>query len=97
MSYQPQPPRRFTSLQEATDYFYTELRRIADRLNNPIGIQNFEPLGAQPQKPREGDVVFADGVNWDPQPGLGPNNGGKGLYVYTGSAYEKLNVLDTDT
>ena len=44
---------------------------------------NLRKMTATPAAPEEGDVYFADGTSWDP-------GSGKGLYLYNGTAYEKL-------
>lgn len=43
----------------------------------------FVELHVEPDKPRDGDVVFADGTDWDP-------GGGKGFYGYYTAAWHKL-------
>lgn len=43
-----------------------------------------------PSKPREGDVRFADGTNWDP-------GNGKGIYWYDGSSWIAIHDKNTDT
>jgi hypothetical protein len=40
-------------------------------------------LNVEPDKPREGDMVGADGTNWNP-------GGGKGVYAYYNSVWNKL-------
>ena len=43
----------------------------------------FVPLHAAPLRPRVGDVVYADGSDWDP-------GSGEGLYVYTSGGWVAL-------
>ena len=38
-------------------------------------VVQFQVLHVEPERPRQGMVVFADGTNWDP-------SDGEGLYVY---------------
>jgi len=54
---------------------FRELRRIADELG---AIRNgyHDIHYAEPEKPREGDIVVADGTHWNP-------GGGEGAYRYT--------------
>lgn len=59
------------------------LRQIQETLNNPLPKMSFDTQYAVPLKPREGDVVKADGVTWNP--GSGP-----GLYLYRGGAWRFL-------
>ena len=55
-------------------YMQSNLSSIASMVNSPI--RNFPPLNKEPDKPRVGDIAYADGDSWDP--GDGP-----GLYLYT--------------
>ena len=59
---------------ELTLYMQSNLNSIASMVNSPI--RNFPPLNKEPDKPRIGDIAYADGDAWDP--GDGP-----GLYMYT--------------
>ena len=59
-------------------YLFRELDRIANSLavlSNPVPTLNVEP-----EKPQEGQLVIADGVNWNP-------GSGNGLYIYLNSAW----------
>lgn len=49
---------------------------VKDRLSLPI-------LYAVPDKPRNGEIVYADGTSWDP-------GSGAGFYGYEGGAWVKL-------
>jgi hypothetical protein len=57
-----------------------ELRRVAATVNATVVL---EPLGAEPTRPRNGLVVYADGTNWDP-------GSGEGIYGYEAGAWVKL-------
>ena len=51
-------------------------------------LQEFENVrltvaSSEPARPREGTIAFADGANWDP-------GDGKGAYVYTDGAWERV-------
>jgi hypothetical protein len=48
-----------------------ELQAVARAMAEQTEVQ-FAPLGREPDKPRDGLVVHADGVNWDPGSGEGP-------------------------
>jgi hypothetical protein len=63
-------------------YMQSNLSSIASMVNSPI--RNFPPLNKEPDKPRIGDIAFANGSvdGWDP--GMG-----RGLYYYD-SAWVKL-------
>lgn len=41
------------------------------------------PIHAEPSKPREGMIVYADGANWNP-------GSGRGVYVRGAAGWEKL-------
>lgn len=47
----------------------------------------FRILHAPPPRPREGMLVYADGVDWDPSVS-GPS--GSGLYEYDGTEWHKI-------
>lgn len=44
---------------------------------------NLNPLSAALDKPRKGDIIYADGDNFDP-------NSGEGVYRHDGESYTKL-------
>lgn len=68
---------------EFSNYLFRELNRIAAILElGKAGFFTF--LAAAPDKPKEGFVAGADGVNWD------PTLEGKGIYVYYGGSWHKL-------
>lgn len=66
------------------DWMYSELKKIQDAIleleSNRIKLI---PSHAAPIRPREGDVVNADGSDWNP-------GSGAGLYEYKGAAWSKL-------
>lgn len=64
----------------AVAYVYAELQSIAGALQGITQGQYIQVLHAAPTKPREPQIVFADGSDWNP-------GSGKGLYVYYGSAW----------
>ena len=55
-------------------YMQSNLSSIASMVNSPT--RNFPPLNKAPEKPRIGDIAYADGIAWDP-------GFGEGLYIYT--------------
>jgi hypothetical protein len=61
-----------------------QLRQIADALGRPeVASIRFGPLAAQPEHYVEGDLVFANGTDWNP-------GSGAGLYERRGGAWRKL-------
>jgi hypothetical protein len=71
-----------TKPEDIPAYLQEELKRISIATNNAAD-GNFEVNHIEPTKPREGDVRYADGTDWNPGTGAG-------VYVYTGSAWSKL-------
>lgn len=53
------------------------------QLNNGIPRIRYREMHTVPSKPREGDVFFADGVDWNP-------GSGQGFYGYYGGAFHFL-------
>lgn len=61
-----------------------QLRQIADTLASPtVSVIHFDALAAEPERYSDGDVVRADGSNWNP-------GSGAGLYLRQGGAWVKL-------
>ena len=61
--YVPSPPPRDPDA--LGQYLYMELKKISYTMDNLSKNRN-EVLYAYPERPREGDVIYADGVNLDP-------------------------------
>lgn len=59
------------------------LRAILEALRAPRQEVMLSPLGAAPSKPRDGMLVYADGVNWNP-------GAGAGIYARQAGAWVKL-------
>ena len=71
--------------EDLPDYLFNELNRLGDILFN-LDTFRLEPTNVAPTKPRDGDIRYADGTNWNP-------GSGQGIYAYIddGSpAWEKL-------
>ncbi len=51
-----------------------------------LAAGHLDKLNAAPEKPREGDIRFADGTNWNP-------GSGKGIYAYSGAAWVLIKTL----
>jgi hypothetical protein len=61
-----------------------QLRQIADALAEPsVRTLHLEPRAAAPARFADGDLVYADGSNWDP-------GSGEGFYGREGGAWVKL-------
>jgi hypothetical protein len=83
MSYTPDPAP--LTPEELPDYIERELIKLSDSLKSlNVDQLNLKVLHAEPDKPREGDLVRADGTDWNP-------GSGEGVYEYTsGGAWSKL-------
>lgn len=66
-------------------YVADELQSVAQAQRDPVDFIQLNVLYAAPKKPRNGIVVCADGVSWQP---LGA---GGGFFGYFGGAWVKLN------
>ena len=55
-------------------YIVNELQRVGDIIYNQATFR-LERTHAEPQRPREGDVRYADGTNWNP-------GSGEGIYYF---------------
>jgi len=83
LSYQPNPINDNSVLGL---YLNAELQKLAANLQNlEIDSVSFKVWNTAPDKPRAGQVYYADGTNWNPLAG------GEGLYLYLSTgAYVKL-------
>lgn len=70
------------TLEALRRYVEEELDAIA-RDQAETSELELRPVYAEPAKPREGMIVFADGTSWNP-------GGGQGVYVYATGAWVKL-------
>ena len=73
--------------EDLPDYLFNELNRLGDILFN-IDTFRLEPTNVDPSdndgKPRDGDIRYADGTNWNP-------TGGEGIYFFNAAgAWVKL-------
>jgi hypothetical protein len=57
-----------------------ELRLVSASI---MAESHIEPTGTEPERPRNGDIVYADGVGWDP-------GSGEGFYGFEGGTWVKL-------
>tara|TARA_R110002051_G_scaffold48780_1_gene95762 strand:- start:62 stop:355 length:294 start_codon:yes stop_codon:yes gene_type:complete len=75
------------SNENLSDYLFHELNRLSDIIFNldVMRLEQTNTVGG-PAKPRDGDIRYADGANWNP-------GSGQGIYVYIDDgtpAWEKL-------
>lgn len=66
------------------NYLESELQHLANDLEaNIMAKVQLVEIFLEPSKPRDGLLVFADGSSWNP-------GSGRGVYVYSSSAWVKL-------
>jgi hypothetical protein len=75
INYTPSPIPTDTSSIPA--YLVSEFNKIALAMQH--GPNNMEKTYVAPDKPRDGDLKYADGTHWNPGSGVG-------IYYYKGSA-----------
>jgi hypothetical protein len=73
------------SLNQLSTYVADELQSVAGAASDPVNFLQLNVLHVAPEKPRDGQVVCADGTDWQP---LGA---GGGFFGYFGGAWVKLN------
>jgi len=76
------------NLEEVPNWIYRELNRLSDAMFN-VDIMRLEQTNVDPgteqgrrQKPRDGDIRYADGTNWN------PNGQGQGIYWFDGTDWQ---------
>lgn len=69
-----------TAPKDVNPWVEAEFRKLAEILNRGSDRLSIAPRNVAPSKPRTGDVVYADGTNWNP-------GKGEGVYVYNGSEW----------
>jgi len=84
--YRPKPPLLAVDpkLQPLLTWMMNELQGIAQGARDSVDSLQLNVLHKAPNKPRDGIIVCADGVNWQP---LGA---GGGYFGYFGGAWVKL-------
>ena len=64
------------------EFVIRELNKLGDIIYNVAQLR-LEQTNVAPVKPRDGDIRYADGTNWNPGSGVG-------VYAYIGGAWTKL-------
>jgi hypothetical protein len=59
-----------------------ELAKISAAIG-ALAAGHLDKLNAAPAKPRDGDIRYADGTNWNP-------GSGKGLYIHNGTVWTRI-------
>lgn len=79
----------FTKPEDVLTFVQQELRRVSLAMQSMATQQIiFAELHGEPEKPREGMVVYADGTDWNP-------GDGKGIYAYTDGEWVRMSNLPT--
>lgn len=74
MQYTPETPPKFDDLEKMSQWVLEELQKVSGSQAETIALELRE-THREPERPREGMMVFADGTDWDP----GDSRGG---YIY---------------
>jgi hypothetical protein len=83
MPYRPSTMPAFGSLDEVRDWVENELWQIAKQGGESGEATGawLQPVHAEPEKPRDGMVAYADGDDWDPHSGVGLYARIEGIWV----------------
>lgn len=86
--YTPKPPPEFPlELQGLVRWMEEELQALSRDAQETQTLE-LRPSAAEPQNPREGMIVYADGTNWDPGDGAGSYQYVGGVWVLQRSGAE---------
>lgn len=89
MSYNPARIGEVESLEGLRQYVQEELEKISKEFNETIAL-DLRTVHAEPGRPREGMIVSADGLDWNP-------GSGAGAYEFVGGAWRRVaGVVDGD-
>lgn len=83
MAYTPKPPVTITTFEDLRQWVDDELHQIARQEGEGREDLRLRVLYAEPRRPRDGMIVYADGTTWDP-------GGGVGIYGRIAGAWVKL-------
>lgn len=79
MSYNPSSSSA-TNISDLRNWISNELVRVSNAFSTQSQTTQLPVLTVAPAKPQIGQVVFADGTNWNP-------SAGRGLYYYDTSGW----------
>ena len=77
------PPGRFTLLESAVNWIWEQLKTLESANNSARDFIQLKTLHSAPARLKEGLIVLADGMDWDPGTGAG-------VYVYYSAGWHKL-------
>ena len=80
--YEPNKPPTFDSFDDMAKWVFDEMLQISKAIG---GIESIimPQTHVDPVKTNDGEVLYADGADWDPDTG-------KGIYYFDGSEYHRL-------
>lgn len=81
MAYKPQISAA-TTVEELVRFVEEELRQVEKGQAETTAL-DLRPIFAEPLRPREGLIVYADGTTWDP-------GSGEGVYVYQNGVWSRF-------
>ena len=83
MRYEPENPPPIKENPVLATYLIQELRRIAEAF---LGIEEIllVELNVEPDRPRDGMIILADGTNFNPGSGAGFYGRSAGAWVFLG-------------
>lgn len=83
MAYSPSSPPYSPDVKALADYVADELRAVAQAQGDKLDFIQLNVANRAPSKPRDGMLIEADGVNFNP-------GSGAGLYIRRAGAWVKL-------
>lgn len=82
MAYTPSRPLNIETLDDLLNFTLRELEAIAKDQAETIAV-DLRPVYREPERPRDGMIVCADGTEWNP-------GSGAGSYEYRAAGWHKL-------
>lgn len=84
----PEPVAHITDSGELLEYVQRQFARLHAVMSVGVRVKYYY---TPPARPRDGDIVGADGTSWDPGGGIGgPATSGQGVYTFYAGAWHKL-------
>ena len=84
VSYAPgEPPIDASQLQR---FLRDELQQISAAIQ-ALAAGHLDKQDSAPAKPRDGDMRYADGTNWN------PGGSGKGIYIHNGAVWTLVKAI----
>lgn len=71
MAYVRSTPNNINTVEDLLRFVLDELKSVELQFNEQ-DVLDLRPIGAEPKRPRDGMIVYADGTGWNPGSGAGP-------------------------